>query len=152
MRIFRTLFVGLMVFVAGLNGVFGGSGIATLCIHGFNYIHLASGDHDQEHTECGGTDHCGESENSDNDIVLTSESSDCEEHCTDIELKAVENECPPRTGIEKILPLSFDFVHAFARIDLGYSSRDSWLMPPMRGPPLVNTLTELCIKKTVLRL
>lgn len=142
-----------MVFIAGINGVFGGQGVATLCIHGFEFIHLAAGNHEKEHSDCD-THHCDGSETQENEHApLVETSVECEDHCTDIELKGVDNEAPQRFGIDQLTkpaPADFDYFHFLSR--KVPTSGSFQKVPPARGPPLVNVMTELCIKKTVLRL
>jgi hypothetical protein len=153
MKFFKVAFTSMMVLIAGINGLLGGQGVATLCIHGFEFIHLAAGNHEEEGSECE-THHCDGSESEgDKHASLLEGSIDCEDHCTDIELKGVDSEAPQRFGNEQLTKsTSSDFIHIYFFSRNVPTSGNIQKVPPARGPPPVNAMTELCIKKTVLRL
>lgn len=143
----------MMVLIAGINGLLGSQGIATLCIHGFEFIHLATENHEEKHNDCD-THQCDASESKEKENTpLITTSVECEDHCTDIELKGVDNEAPQRFGVDQLMkpaPAVFDYFHFLSQ--KVPTSGSFQKVPPARGPPLVNVMTELCIKKTVLRL
>ena len=61
-----------MVFVAGVNGLLGSRGVATLCIHGFEFLHLTAGNHDEKHSDC--EEHsCEDSENEQSDAAVVTD-------------------------------------------------------------------------------
>lgn len=140
-----------MVFVAGVNGLLGSQGVATLCIHGFEFLHLTTGNHDESHNDCE-VHSCEDSENERSEAVVVG-SEPCADHCTDIEIKGVDYETPVRIGFD--MPSN----PPVAEVDFNCYFSDTFAvsttvrtLPPPRGPPRVNSITELCIKKTVLRL
>jgi hypothetical protein len=152
MKIFKVIFVGLMILVTGLNGIFGGTGIAQLCLHGLDSIHFASENHHEKHAHCD-DEPCGET-SSINDIrvINSSDLSDCESTCTDIDLAGLDNEFSSSNSTNKIPVV---LVHVIEPI---YSILDvnkhifaaSSILPPLRAPPQVDNWAEVLIKKTVL--
>ena len=142
-----------MVIVAGINGLLGGQGVATLCIHGVNYLHFTLESHDEEHNACEGHS-CGGSEHDHSESSAVADSEPCEGPCTDIELKGVENEAPQRNAFDGFPSPSFtglELSHYYSDTFSGATNTPK-ILPPPRGPPPLDTVTELCIKKTVLRL
>lgn len=140
MKIFKAVFTSIMILVAGFNGLLGSQGVATLCIHGTDFLHFTLESHNEENTTCG--EHSCE------------DSEPVKDSCTDIELKGVDNEAPQRNGFDG-LPNPHLAELASNHFDsniFAVATSTLQILPPPRGPPLPNSITQLCIKKTVLRL
>lgn len=141
----RITVIAILALLTGWTGLLGNAGVAVLCIHGGKFIHFLNEGHE---IEC-----CGKIEGHPaKDLFSVSQLNECN-HCFDLELKGVDGETLFRTGIKDI-PVPRLAVSQVRFIDLVSSSFElsKRTLPLLRAPPSVNTMTELFIKKTVLRL
>ena len=149
----KAVSISAMVLIIGINGMLGSQLVATLCTHGFESLHLTAGSHDEKHNDCREHSYGDPSQGHSETLAIT-DSEFCENYCTDIEIKGVDNEAPQRNGgdilpnppITKLNP-NHHYFNTFS-----FATSATLILSPLRGPPPGDVVTELCIKKTVLRL
>ncbi len=135
---------GILAILIGWTGMLGSSGVVVLCVHGGNTAHLLNRAHQNQ---------CGDFlymqiANGEARLSLSHVSA----NCFDFELKGVDDQC--------ILPadkIAFSGP-ALAVSQTTYTDLPSFsfeiskrTLPFLRAPPSVDIMTELCVKKTVLR-
>jgi len=149
MGIAKTGWMALMVVVLGLNGLFGGSGMAALCFHESADVHLVIGGHEAGHTDCSPSACCDSEVGGDSGVPLIRAS--CDEGCFDLSLQGIDREFTLSQRLSKTpSPLVMDRELIFTgSVDRsGYERIRVQLAP--RGPPLASEWIER-IKITVLR-
>lgn len=140
-----------MVLTSGINGLLGANGIANLCLHGFGVFHITASDHHDSHSECSGHS-CG-SVDQDSFIEDTGIYEDCETECTDITLTGFDIEPPQRSFFDSDYDHKIAWVSIHSLIENITSEVIFELsFSPSIEPPPLNSVTELFVKKTVLRI
>ena len=141
----RTTVIAILALLTGWTGLLGGAGVAVLCIHAGDSIHFLN---EGTEIEC-----CDEKkEHLIKGVPEISALFECN-HCLDLEIKGTDEDSFSRTGAKDV-PAQTVTVYQRSFTDLASSAfkTNKQILPSLRAPPSISTITELGIKKTVLRL
>ena len=141
----RIIVFWILALLTGWTGLLGSAGVAVMCIHGGDFLHFLNESHE---VEC-----CDENEEHLNQgVSAIIPFNECN-HCFDFEIKGPSEDQFSRTSVKDIpVPTVAISQRSFTDLVSSAFKTNKQILPSLRAPPSISTITELGIKKTVLRL